>query len=112
MFPAASATFVDDQSVHPDGVQLSALLRHRRSDVRGHTAGDDTPSTAAFDQGGAPVTIDPTQPPVPDCYALTTQQKLGLQLFQDKAKCIACHSGPELTHASVQNRAERETGTD
>src|SRR3989442_189623 len=64
---------------------------------------DDTPFDRCFDQGGAPVTIDPTQPPVPDCYALTTQQKLGLQLFQDKGKCIACHGGPELTNASVQN---------
>src|SRR2546428_13441845 len=40
---------------------------------------------------------------VPDCSALTTEQKLGLQLFQDKGKCIACHGGPELTNASVQN---------
>jgi cytochrome c peroxidase len=64
---------------------------------------DDTPFDRCFDQGGTAVAIDPTQPPVPDCSALTTQQKLGLQLFQDKAKCIACHSGPELTNASVQN---------
>src|SRR3989442_7490549 len=64
---------------------------------------DDTPFDRCFDQGGAPVVIDPTQPPVPDCSALTTEQKLGLQLFQDKGKCIACHGGPELTNASVQN---------
>jgi len=64
---------------------------------------DDTPFDRCFDQGGAAVAIDPTQPAVPDCSALTNQQKLGLQLFQDKAKCIACHSGPELTNASVQN---------
>lgn len=40
---------------------------------------------------------------MPNCGALTTQQKLGLQVFQGSGKCIACHSGPELTNASVQN---------
>ncbi len=40
---------------------------------------------------------------MPDCGALTTQQKLGLQVFQGSGKCIACHSGPELTNASVKN---------
>jgi len=64
---------------------------------------DDTPFDRCFDQGGAPITIDPTQPAVPDCGALTTQQKLGLQVFQGSGKCIACHSGPELTNASVKN---------
>jgi len=64
---------------------------------------DDTPFDRCFDQGGAPITIDPSQPAVPNCGALTTQQKLGLQVFQGSGKCIACHSGPELTNASVQN---------
>jgi len=64
---------------------------------------DDTPFDRCFDQGGAPITIDPSQPAVPNCGVLTTQQKLGLQVFQGSGKCIACHSGPELTNASVQN---------
>jgi len=38
-----------------------------------------------------------------DVNALTQAQKDGLALFQGKAKCIACHSGPEFTNASVQN---------
>jgi cytochrome c peroxidase len=64
---------------------------------------DDAPFDRCFDQGGAPITIDPNEPAVPNCGALTTQQKLGLQVFQGSGKCIACHSGPELTNASVQN---------
>ncbi|MBD2094495.1 cytochrome C peroxidase [Trichocoleus sp. FACHB-591] len=35
--------------------------------------------------------------------ALTAQQKHGLELFEGKAKCINCHSGPEFTNASVAN---------
>lgn len=36
--------------------------------------------------------------------ALTDQQKRGLEIFVgDKAKCINCHGGPELTNASVRN---------
>ena len=35
--------------------------------------------------------------------ALTSQQKLGKQLFEGKAKCISCHSGAEFTNASVRN---------
>lgn len=35
--------------------------------------------------------------------ALTAQQIRGLDLFTGKAKCVACHSGPELTNASVRN---------
>ncbi len=43
--------------------------------------------------------------------ALTSSQQLGLSLFAGQAGCIACHSGPELTKASVasvsQERIER-----
>lgn len=35
--------------------------------------------------------------------ALTDQQKLGLDVFQNKGKCINCHSGAETTNASVRN---------
>jgi cytochrome c peroxidase len=35
--------------------------------------------------------------------ALSAQQKRGLEIFQDKGKCINCHGGPEFTNASVQN---------
>jgi len=35
--------------------------------------------------------------------ALTSQQQLGMALFQSKGKCINCHSGAELTNASVRN---------
>ncbi|HEY9650687.1 MAG TPA: cytochrome c peroxidase [Coleofasciculaceae cyanobacterium] len=35
--------------------------------------------------------------------ALTDQQKRGLQIFQNKGKCINCHGGPEFTNASVAN---------
>jgi len=32
---------------------------------------------------------------------LSPQELLGLQLFQGKGKCVACHSGPEMSNASV-----------
>jgi cytochrome c peroxidase len=35
--------------------------------------------------------------------ALTDQQVRGKELFEGKAKCISCHSGAELTSASVRN---------
>ncbi|RUT01086.1 hypothetical protein DSM106972_070920 [Dulcicalothrix desertica PCC 7102] len=35
--------------------------------------------------------------------ALTAQQKLGLEIFQNKGKCINCHGGAEFTNASVRN---------
>ena len=35
--------------------------------------------------------------------ALTAQQQQGLQLFQNKGRCVNCHGGPELTNASVAN---------
>lgn len=35
--------------------------------------------------------------------ALTSVQKTGLDIFQNKGKCIGCHGGPELTIASVEN---------
>jgi cytochrome c peroxidase len=35
--------------------------------------------------------------------ALTEQQKIGLDVFQNKGKCINCHSGAEMTNASVRN---------
>ncbi|MDB5905524.1 MAG: Di-heme cytochrome c peroxidase [Betaproteobacteria bacterium] len=45
--------------------------------------------------------------------ALTTEQQLGLQIFQNKGRCANCHGGPELTNASVANvrdqRIERMT---
>jgi cytochrome c peroxidase len=33
--------------------------------------------------------------------ALTAQQKRGLAVFKDKAKCAACHNGPEFSAATV-----------
>lgn len=45
--------------------------------------------------------------------ALTKQQQKGLEVFQNKGKCINCHGGAELTNASVKNvqqqRLERMT---
>lgn len=38
-----------------------------------------------------------------DTNALTEQQKRGFALFSGRAACIFCHSGPELTSASVSN---------
>jgi cytochrome c peroxidase len=38
-----------------------------------------------------------------DAAALTAAQKRGLGLFQNKAGCVSCHGGPELTNASVRN---------
>lgn len=35
--------------------------------------------------------------------ALNAQQKRGLDVFQNKGKCINCHGGPEFTNASVRN---------
>ena len=37
-----------------------------------------------------------------DSKALSTQQKLGLNLFFGKAKCAQCHNGPELTSATYR----------
>ena len=33
--------------------------------------------------------------------ALTAQQKRGLEVFKDKAKCASCHNGPEFSAATV-----------
>jgi hypothetical protein len=38
---------------------------------------------------------------IPNNNILTPQELLGLQLFQGKGQCSSCHSGPELTNASV-----------
>ncbi|HKO23607.1 MAG TPA: cytochrome c peroxidase, partial [Chloroflexota bacterium] len=37
--------------------------------------------------------------------ALTPQQQQGLAIFEGQGRCAQCHSGPELTSASVQNVA-------
>ncbi|MBP5975602.1 cytochrome C peroxidase [Brasilonema sp. CT11] len=39
--------------------------------------------------------------------ALTAQQQLGWNIFQNKGTCIACHAGSELTAASVSTVAQR-----
>lgn len=48
-----------------------------------------------------------------DRSALNPQQIRGLQIFEDKGRCVACHSGPELTGAAFSNvstqRVERMT---
>jgi cytochrome c peroxidase len=36
-----------------------------------------------------------------DHSTLTPQQQAGMEFFQNKASCAACHSGPEFTNASV-----------
>jgi cytochrome c peroxidase len=36
-------------------------------------------------------------------YSLTDSEKLGLDVFINKGKCLACHGGAETTNASVQN---------
>jgi cytochrome c peroxidase len=36
--------------------------------------------------------------------ALTSQQQRGWQIFQNQGFCLACHSGPELTAASVTRK--------
>jgi cytochrome c peroxidase len=45
-----------------------------------------------------------------DASALTAIEQSGLALFQGKAKCVACHSGPELTSAGTPQQAEDEEG--
>jgi len=35
--------------------------------------------------------------------SLSSQEQAGLNLFMDKARCAACHGGPEFTSASIQN---------
>lgn len=51
-----------------------------------------------------------------DRSALNAQQIRGLQIFQDKGRCVNCHSGPELTGAAFSNvytqRVERMTMAD
>jgi cytochrome c peroxidase len=37
--------------------------------------------------------------------ALTEEEKLGLEMFLTKGRCINCHAGPEFTGASVRLRA-------
>lgn len=39
-----------------------------------------------------------------DPTALTPQEKLGLEMFLTKGRCINCHTGPEFTDATVQVR--------
>src|SRR5215831_5583478 len=55
---------------------------------------DDSPFDQAFDSGN-PLTF---QSPL-----WGDREKLGLNVFQGAGGCIACHSGPEFTNASVRN---------
>jgi cytochrome c peroxidase len=43
--------------------------------------------------------------------ALSEKQKLGLEMFLTKGRCINCHAGPEFTGASVRLRACPPFGT-
>ncbi|MFS0514366.1 cytochrome-c peroxidase [Nostoc sp. UIC 10607] len=43
--------------------------------------------------------------------ALTEQQQRGKQLFEGKARCIGCHSGLELTNASVTSIQKQRLAT-
>ena len=38
-----------------------------------------------------------------DRNALNTQQRRGLEVYTGQARCVQCHSGPELSKASVRN---------
>jgi cytochrome c peroxidase len=62
---------------------------------------DDSAFDRAFDSG------DPTTfSQVADANghgAWGDREKLGLQVFEGKGKCVSCHGGPETTNASVQN---------
>ncbi|APR87645.1 Methylamine utilization protein mauG [Minicystis rosea] len=42
--------------------------------------------------------------------ALTAQEKLGLDVFSTKGKCINCHHGPQLTAAGTPTFAEAQEG--
>ena len=44
--------------------------------------------------------------------ALTEQEKLGLEVFLNKGRCINCHVGPEFTGASVRLRACQPFGNE
>ncbi len=55
---------------------------------------DDSTFDRAFDSGNPSTFTAPGWGPA---------EKVGLDVFQNKGKCIACHSGPELTNASVSN---------
>lgn len=66
---------------------------------------NDSPFDQAFDAFNAGTAGDPRSctigvncPP-----GWTAQLQLGLNVFEGKGKCIACHSGPETTNASVRN---------
>ena len=60
---------------------------------------DDSPMDKAFDWGD-PKTFSSAQ--------WGDSEKRGLDVFNGKGKCIACHGGPETTNASVKNvRQER-----
>jgi cytochrome c peroxidase len=45
-----------------------------------------------------------------DDSALTDQEKRGLDVFQNKGHCAACHHGPELSAAASALQAENEEG--
>lgn len=47
-----------------------------------------------------------------DDGALDEIEQFGLQTFLDQGKCINCHSGPELTGASVRLRANEPDGNE
>jgi cytochrome c peroxidase len=41
---------------------------------------------------------------------LTPEQKIGLEIFQGKGRCMLCHSGPELSSAGTVAHAQSATG--
>ncbi|HET9837585.1 MAG TPA: cytochrome c peroxidase [Candidatus Angelobacter sp.] len=64
---------------------------------------DDSPFDRAFDTGNPSAFTQS-----PDANGFGTwgdAEKLGLDVFQNKGKCVSCHGGPETTNASVRNVA-------
>ncbi len=41
-----------------------------------------------------------------DMNALTEQQQIGLEIFVNQGRCINCHSGPEFTNATIDQRID------
>ncbi len=67
---------------------------------------DDSLFDRAFDAGNPRTCGEIDQPACVPGWDATL--KLGLSVFEGKGKCFACHSGPELTNASVANvKAEK-----
>ena len=91
----------------------TSLVKDGKDDGQGNIVSDSNQVEGFIDYATGAVTLLFGTPPalgdpvnvtfetVPKNTILTPQELLGLQLFQGKGQCSSCHSGPEMTNASV-----------